>query len=252
MVNVRKRLNLNHIVSSGLDQGNALPGRTHIMKGLNQGNALPGRGHVTKGANRGNALNEGQLNHRLGLESGNIAVGFGGFQVGLSWGNGGGNALGGGTAPDWRIDDNSYNYPDPALAFNFGLKIGDEVEALFTECTGLKIKRKPFMYKEGGYNDFTHKLVDRTEYDDVKLKRGITASNALWEWYLKGLETNIVELRNITIMLLKPTGDVLKRWHLIEAFPIEWGGPDLKTDSSTVAFETMTLTYHRLTTDSGD
>jgi len=146
----------------------------------------------------------------------------------------------------------SYNYPDPALAFNFGLKIGDEVEALFTECTGLKIKRKPFMYKEGGYNDFTHKLIDRTEYDDVKLKRGITASDALWEWYLQGLETDTVELRNVTIMLLKPTGEVLKRWHLMDAFPIEWGGPDLKTDGSNVAFETMTLTYHRLTTDSGD
>jgi phage tail-like protein len=286
MVNVRKRLNLNHIVldkkSLGLDHGNALQGHAHVTKGRNHGNALHGQAHVTKGHNRGNALHgHPHKHHHHHRRHGNALVGDPLSMIGAemleiinamgshgnalgdsSWGGYGGSAwdIAGQVAEDafdffLGSDDEagfSYNYPDPALAFNFGLKIGDEVEALFTECTGLKIKRKPFMYKEGGYNDFVHKLIDRTEYDDVKLKRGITASDALWEWYLEGIETDTVKLQNITIMLLKPTGEVLKRWNLMDAFPIEWSGPDLKTDSNNVAFETITLTYHRLTTDTGD
>jgi len=132
---------------------------------------------------------------------------------------------------------------DPALAFNFGLEIKGVLEVFFTECTGLKAKRKPHVYKEGGVNDFVHKLPGRTEYDDIKLKRGITDSDKLWRWYEKGLETLKIERKAVTIIQFDLVGLPLKRWDLLEAYPVEWSGPDLKTDSSNVVFETVVLAH---------
>jgi len=132
---------------------------------------------------------------------------------------------------------------DPALSFNFALKIDGIIEVFFTECTGLKAKRTPYLYKEGGKNDYVHKLPGRTEYDDVSLKRGITDSDKLWRWYEKGLGTLKIKRRSVTIIQFDLLGKPLKKWDLLDAYPIEWSGPDLKTDSSSVVFETVVLAH---------
>jgi phage tail-like protein len=34
------------------------------------------------------------------------------------------------------------------------------------------------------------------------------------------------------------------RWNFAQAYPVKWVGPELKADSSTVAFETIELAHH--------
>ncbi len=136
---------------------------------------------------------------------------------------------------------------NPLLSFNFALEKEGFIEGFFMECSGLQSEREVEEYKEGGENSFIHKFPGRLKYSNIVLKRGITSSNKLWEWYEKGKEDGKVARKKVSILLLDPKGETVKRWNLEDAYPIKWSGPDLKTDSSNVAVETIELVHHGLT-----
>jgi phage tail-like protein len=136
---------------------------------------------------------------------------------------------------------------DPLLSFNFGLEIEGLLEGFFMECNGLQSERQVEEYKEGGENGFIHKLPGQVKYSNVTLKRGVTSSNELWQWYEQGRENGQIVRKNASIILFDPAGSTLKRWELAAAFPVKWSGPDLKSDNSQLAVETIELTHHGFT-----
>lgn len=136
---------------------------------------------------------------------------------------------------------------DPLLSFNFGLEIEGFLEGFFMECNGLQSERRVEEYQEGGENGFIYKLPGQVRYSNVTLKRGVTSSNELWKWYEQGCEDGQIKRKNVSIILFDPTGRTLKRWELAAAFPVKWAGPDLKSDSSQLAVETIELTHHGFT-----
>lgn len=132
---------------------------------------------------------------------------------------------------------------DPISGFKFGVEIEGIIKGWFTECSGLSVKRGTISHKEGGVNDYVHKLPDRVEQSDITLKRGV-AQNELWNWFQEGLYDGKVKRCNVSIILYNNDRTQAKRWNLIKAYPIEWTGPDLKTDSNQVAIETLKIVHH--------
>ncbi len=132
---------------------------------------------------------------------------------------------------------------DPIAKFRFGVEIKGIVQGWFTECSGLTVQREVIEHKEGGLNDYVHKLPGRVSYSNITLKRGI-AGNQLWRWFRRGLYDGRVQRRNVSIILYSGNRKKAKRWNLTDAYPIKWTGPDFKTEGAEVAVETLELVHH--------
>ncbi len=137
---------------------------------------------------------------------------------------------------------------DPMIGFKFHVEIEGIIEGSFTECSGLGVEREVESIKEGGTNDYEHKLPGRLKYKNVVLKRGITSSDALWEWFYENATDKTkffqVKRHTVSIVQLDLAGEPVRRWNLREAYPVKWTGPDFKTDSNQVAIETLEITHH--------
>jgi phage tail-like protein len=143
---------------------------------------------------------------------------------------------------------------DPFATFKFHVEIGKITDAAFTECGGLEMATEVFEYKEGGENQFIHKLPGRTKVSNVTLKHGFTTSNDLYNWY-KTMEECLrlgkkFDFQQVTITLYSSAEKYKKaRWILDKAFPVKWTGPSFKSDEAAVAVESLELAHHGIRMD---
>src|SRR5215467_3253039 len=107
---------------------------------------------------------------------------------------------------------------DPFLSFNFELQIEGFVIGSFSEVSGLGAEIDIEEYKEGGVNDFVHKLPKNTKYGNLVLRRGMTDSTVLYDWY-KNVVNGKIERKQVTITLVDTQKAPLKNWSFKNAFP---------------------------------
>jgi phage tail-like protein len=136
------------------------------------------------------------------------------------------------------------NRKDPYSGYNFIVEI-DGIKAGFTEVSGLNMDTEFETIKEGGVNDYEHKLPRGIKYSDITLKRGLVDWK-LWEWYKKTVY-GAIERKSGTISLRDHSGNTtLMSWNFYDAFPIKWEGPMLNAATSMVASEKLVLTHQGL------
>lgn len=138
---------------------------------------------------------------------------------------------------------------DPWLGFSFAVEISGIQEARFTECSGFEAKLDVEEYKEGGMNDYVHKLPGRRSFSNLTLKRGVISSVELWDW-LHRVTTKSQkkdEKKNMSVVLYNAKAEEVLRWNLIGAYPIKWSTPSLQTDQSSVLVESLELAYQEFT-----
>jgi len=131
---------------------------------------------------------------------------------------------------------------DPYLSFRFLIEIQSLIVGGFSSVSGLQAETQLEEYREGGVNDFVHKLKKETKYPNLTLKRGITDSRVLWNWY-RNVVRGIVERKNVHIVLIDKEGQEKWIWNFMEAYPVKWAGPEFSADGNTVAFETIELAH---------
>ena len=132
---------------------------------------------------------------------------------------------------------------DPYMAFNFLVEIEGLVVGGFSEVTGLQIETEVKDYREGGLNEYIHKLAGPTRYpSNLILKHGLTDIETLWSWHQE-VTRGIIKRRNGTIYLLDQQRLPAMWWDFMEAYPVKWVGPELRADSNTVAVETVELVH---------
>lgn len=135
------------------------------------------------------------------------------------------------------------NRQDPYMAFSFLVEIGGLVVGGFSEVSGLQIETAVETYREGGVNEYEHKFAGPTRYPtNLILKRGLTDSEALWQWYLDVGQGKIVR-KSGTIFLLDAQQQIARSWNFTDAYPIKWVGPELRASSGAVAIETLELVH---------
>ncbi|MFA5267466.1 MAG: phage tail protein [Methanoregula sp.] len=132
----------------------------------------------------------------------------------------------------------------PKMAFRFRIEIEGITVAQASEVTGLSVETDIETYEEGGNNLFVYQLPKRTKYVPLILRRGITDADELWEWYDDVRSGHTFKRRSGAVVLLDDTGSDFRRWNFKDAFPVKWSGPELKTNGSTIAFESVTLAHH--------
>ncbi len=136
---------------------------------------------------------------------------------------------------------------DPYPGFRFRLVLNMVLVGAFSECTGLQGETQYESYNEGGRNSCTLLFPSTTSHGTITLKKGVTRSNLLQAWHgsvASGLFLLNPRklLNNIAIKLLDEKGKRVKRWQLLNAFPVKWVGPDLKAAAGAeLAIETLEI-----------
>ncbi|AFZ67626.1 phage tail protein [Deinococcus peraridilitoris] len=119
---------------------------------------------------------------------------------------------------------------------------GSTQKAVFSEVGGLQMETEIFEYVEGGNNGFVHRFPGLTKAGNLTLKRGITRGNELFRWYLR-VAQGVMDLRSVSVQTFSTSGEPLITWHLDQAFPVKWSGPQFAASGVTVAVESIELAH---------
>lgn len=140
---------------------------------------------------------------------------------------------------------------DPYLSFHFLVEIEGLIVGGFSDVSGLQIEVETEDYREGGLNEYLHKLAGPVRYAaNLVLKHGLTDADALWNWHQQ-VARGIIQRKNGSILLRDSAGTERWRWNFVEAYPVKWIGPDLRAGTAEVAVETLELVHRGLTKAKG-
>ena len=133
---------------------------------------------------------------------------------------------------------------DPLRGFRFLLEIDEITSGGFTRVKGLSREVKHESYREGGVNDYEHKLVTQVSYPVVVLERGL-ALDDLWKWALDASDGE-VQRKTIRIRLQDEANVKQWAWQIEDALPVKWTVSDLDAQTAPVVMETLELAHHGL------
>ncbi|MFL5653291.1 MAG: phage tail protein [Ktedonobacteraceae bacterium] len=149
--------------------------------------------------------------------------------------------------------------PNPFTAFNFSVEIRVPdistkiCEAAFSECDGLEMTMEVKTIREGGNNGEQIRLTGPVSYGQLTLKRGMTGSFDLWDWF-NAMQTNVGLRADAEVALLAedrqtPTGDrqTRARFILKRCLPTKLKAPVLNAKDGIIAIEELQLVYESLT-----
>ncbi len=143
-------------------------------------------------------------------------------------------------------------------AFQFHIEIQGLSVATFTECAGLEMSVKFDEVREGGLNEYVHKLPGRVEYGNLILKHGyVPMSGAgpgqglseFFNWCQSAFNraTHTIERHDVTLTLYGQgqTGPIFA-WTFVGAYPVKWSGPAFKAGDNAIAIESLELAHNGL------
>jgi|SRR5574339_345570 phage tail-like protein len=133
---------------------------------------------------------------------------------------------------------------DPLRGFRFVVEIDQIAEGGFMRVKGLSREVKVESHREGGVNDYEHKLITQVSYPSLVLERGL-ALEKLWQWALDVAEGR-AKRRTIFVRLQDEAGDKAWAWVIEKALPVKWSCSDLDATSSSVVMESVEFAHHGL------
>jgi phage tail-like protein len=141
----------------------------------------------------------------------------------------------------------------PFTAFNFAVEI--EVpdiaprvcHAAFSECDGLEMTMEVKTIREGGNNGRQIRLSGPLSFGQLTLKRGMTASFDLWDWFNRTVSDPALRA-DAEVVLFAPDGQTERvRFALARCVPVKLKAPALNAKDGMVAIEELQLAYESLT-----
>ncbi|HLK69151.1 MAG TPA: phage tail protein [Bryobacteraceae bacterium] len=154
----------------------------------------------------------------------------------------------------------------PFTAFNFGVEIivpflgtGALFGGSFAECDGLDMTMDVKTVREGGNNDHQIRMVGAVNYGMLTLKRGMTDSFDLWDWFDAVQHANPSQLRTqlrakVDVVIFpsdhKKTNNKrveLVRFHLEKCLLTKLKAPALNAKDGGVAIEELQISYESMT-----
>jgi phage tail-like protein len=134
--------------------------------------------------------------------------------------------------------------PDSAVSLRFSVVIDHRVTlGSWTKCEGLTVEWEVQEYREGGLNDFVHRLPGRRKYQNIKLTRPVdVGSREVAAWISKAAGPAAGHTAQIAV--LDGEGIPIAVWDVIDVWPTRWTGPNMDVNSKDVAFETLELAHN--------
>ena len=142
---------------------------------------------------------------------------------------------------------------DPYGSYYFALELTIQGEspievAHFMECSGLKSSCAVYEIDEGGLNGRSHKRPGQSKWENIQFRFASSASTALLEWRDKFLTDQFDNRTKYSgsIALKNNAGEVMRRYHFTNAWPVAWEGPTLNAGSSELAIEMLEIAHDGL------
>jgi phage tail-like protein len=126
-----------------------------------------------------------------------------------------------------------------------GVEIG-----VFREVFGLQVTVHVDEIVEGGQNAFIHKVPSRMTWPNLVFRRGLTQSDALFDWMSKssgeGFAGNENKLSRSTgaVTALDAVGGRLRSWQFQDVFAVRWKGPDFSVALNQALEEELEVAHH--------
>ena len=133
---------------------------------------------------------------------------------------------------------------DPLRGFRFLIEIEGITSGGFARVKGLSRELKHESYREGGVNEYEHKLVTQVTHPVVVLERGL-ALDDLWKWALAAADGDI-KRKTIWVRLQNEANEKMWAWQIEYAIPVKWTASDLDAQTSPVVMESLELAHHGL------
>ena len=120
---------------------------------------------------------------------------------------------------------------DPLKVFHFIVEVDGFKRAGFMECNGLQRNTEIAEYREGGNNTTPQKSAGQTSYDNVTFRRGqivtIPGADDFLQWAsdvheVSGRGVASEYRRDFDIVQMDATGTEVKRWSVVNAFPVRF------------------------------
>lgn len=140
---------------------------------------------------------------------------------------------------------------DPATQVFFDVRLDDAALPTFTAVDGLSAEFEIEEVKEGGNNEFVHRLTGRIKYPNLKLTRAVDShSPKLAAWFTK---TSDGAPGSGTAVITAYSGDLkpIAKWTLRGALPVKYTGPSFTATGTAIATESLELVHNGFTFESG-
>ena|SRR5438094_1978202 len=140
----------------------------------------------------------------------------------------------------------------PFTAFNFAVEINvpgvstKVCSAAFAECDGLDMTMEVKTIREGGNSSTQYRLAGPVAYGQLTLRRGMTATFDLWDWFNATL--NNARLRaDAEVVLFAGDGRTERaRFILKRCLPVKVKAPSLNAKDGMIAIEELQLAYESM------
>jgi phage tail-like protein len=139
---------------------------------------------------------------------------------------------------------------DPINAAMFGVDFGGGREGWFMSVSGGGGEVETIMVKEsikdGGV--LQRAIPGNFKHTALELKRGLTDSMALWDWFKEVEEGRIAKARVTgSLVAYSQEHKEVARWEIKEAWPSKLGFPQLDAKSNEISVESLTIQHTGMT-----
>jgi phage tail-like protein len=140
----------------------------------------------------------------------------------------------------------------PFTSFNFSVEINVPgvspkiCNASFSECDGLEMTMEVKTIREGGNNDQQVRMTGPRAFGQLTLKRGMTASAELWDWFDAVLQQPSLRADAEVVLFAADGLTVRARFILSRCLPVKLKAPPLNAKDGMVAIEELQLAYQSL------
>ncbi|MGH9844770.1 MAG: phage tail protein [Blastocatellia bacterium] len=138
------------------------------------------------------------------------------------------------------------NEKDPLVSAWFGVEFQGQVKGAFRECTGMGSENEVVEYKASGEKgeQVVKKVPGRMKWNNITLKRDITASMEMWAWRKLVEQGKVDDARkNGSIVMFSTNGDEVARWDFVNAWPSKISGPTANAQNNEVGIEELEIAH---------
>jgi len=119
-----------------------------------------------------------------------------------------------------------------------------DIEARFSEVSGLQMEMETEEIRGGGENHYVYRLPKGAKNTNLTLKRALHADYShIVKWAENAIHNFEFRLYDVEVSLLNPKGEPLKTWSFIGAYPVKIQISDLNANNNSLVIESLELAY---------
>ena len=138
-----------------------------------------------------------------------------------------------------------------AGAHYFQIKLGGaEAAGFFKEIDGISSEHEVVVHTTGDASgkSVVQKYPGQLKWNNITLKRGVDANNALWTWRKQVIDGQVVQARKeCKIEVLDWTGATVVTYSFINAWPCRYSAPGLSAGGNEVMVEEIEIAHEGMT-----